>query len=190
MRQAIEEGFILDVVKNHTIYATYYRLVKAMEDDPDLPKKKAAKALAKFMSLHPHNLEQKTEVMVEHFRHKIRPLMGGNAKAMVVASSRLHAVRYMKAFERYLNDHKITDVRPMVAFSGTVQDPDTGLEYTEPGMNTDCVSGSFLSALPRRTIRCCSWRRSIRPDSTSRCSARCMWTNAWMACRPCKPCHG
>ena len=70
MRQAIEEGFILDVVKNYTTYATYYRLVKAVEDDPDLPKKKAARALAKFMSLHPHNIEQKTEVIVEHFRQK------------------------------------------------------------------------------------------------------------------------
>ena len=72
MRQAIEEGFILDVVKNYTTYATYYRLVKAIEDDPNLPKKKAARALAKFMSLHPHNIEQKTEVMVEHFRQKVR----------------------------------------------------------------------------------------------------------------------
>jgi len=61
----------LDVVKNYTTYAIYYRLVKAIEDDPDLPKKKAARALAKFMSLHPHNIEQKTEVMVEHFRQKV-----------------------------------------------------------------------------------------------------------------------
>jgi type I restriction enzyme R subunit len=141
MRQAIEEGFILDVVKNYTTYATYYRLVKAIEDDPNLPKKKAARALAKFMSLHPHNLEQKTEVMVEHFRQKVRGHLGGLAKAMVVTSSRLHAVRYMQAFERYIAENKYTDVRPLVAFSGTVKDPDTGLEYTEPGMNTDCVSG-------------------------------------------------
>ena len=145
MRQAIEEGFILDVVKNYTTYATYYRLVKAIEDDPNLPKKKAARALAKFLSLHPHNIEQKTEVMVEHFRQKVRGQLGGQAKAMVVTSSRLHAVRYMKAFERYIADHKITDVRPLVAFSGTVKDPDTGLEYTEPGMNTDCVSGKPIS---------------------------------------------
>jgi hypothetical protein len=61
MRQAIEEGFILDVVKNYTTYATHYRLVKAIEDDPRLPRRKAARALARFMSLHPHNLEQKTE---------------------------------------------------------------------------------------------------------------------------------
>jgi type I restriction enzyme R subunit len=152
MRQAIEEGFILDVVTNYTTYATYYRLVKAVEDDPHLPKKKAARALAKFMSLHPHNLEQKTEVIVEHFRQKVKGLLGGRAKAMVVTSSRLHAVRYMQAFERYLKENKITDIRPLVAFSGTVKDPDTGLEYTEPGMNMDCVTGESISEkrLPER----------------------------------------
>lgn len=152
MRQAIEEGFILDVVKNYTTYATYYKLVKAVEDDPNLPKKKAAKALAKFMSLHPHNIEQKTEVMVEHFRQKVMGQLGGRAKAMVVTSSRLHALRYMQAFQRYLTDNKIEDVRPLVAFSGTVKDPDTGLEYTEPGMNVDCVSGKGISEkqLPER----------------------------------------
>ena len=152
MRQAIEEGFILDVVKNYTTYATYYRLVKAVEDDPNLPKRKAARALAKFMSLHPHNIEQKTEVMVEHFRHKVMSHLGGRAKAMVVTSSRLHAVRYMKAFESYIAENKISDIRPLVAFSGTVRDPDTGLEYTEPGLNTDCVSGKGISEkqLPER----------------------------------------
>jgi len=152
MRQAIEEGFILDVVRNYTTYATYYRLVKAIEDDPDLPKKKAARALAKFMSLHPHNIEQKTEVMIEHFRQKVRGHLGGRAKAMVVASSRLHAVRYMQAFQRYIEDNKIPDVRPLVAFSGTVKDPDTGLEHTEPGMNKDCVTGESISEkrLPER----------------------------------------
>jgi type I restriction enzyme, R subunit len=152
MRQAIEEGFILDVVKNYTTYATYYRLVKAIEDDPNLPKKKAARALAKFMSLHPHNIEQKTEVMVEHFRLKVRGHLGGQAKAMVVTSSRLHAVRYMQAFERYIAENKITDVRPLVAFSGTVTDPDTSLDYTEPGMNKDCVTGESISEkqLPAR----------------------------------------
>ncbi|MEW6160195.1 MAG: type I restriction endonuclease [Verrucomicrobiota bacterium] len=152
MRQAIEEKFILDVVRNYTTYATYYRLVKAIEDDPNLPKKKSARALAKFMSLHPHNIEQKTEVMVEHFRQKVRSHLGGRAKAMVVTSSRLHAVRYMQAFERYIAENQIPDVRPLVAFSGTVKDPETGLEYTEPGMNKDCVTGESISEkrLPER----------------------------------------
>ena len=152
MRQAIEEGFILDVVRNYTTYVTYYRLVKAVEDDPNLPKRKAARALAKFMSLHPHNIEQKTEVMVEHFRQKVRSHLGGRAKAMVVTSSRLHAVRYMQAFERYLAENKIADIRPLVAFSGTVKDPDSGIEFTEPGMNKDCVTGEPIGEkrLPER----------------------------------------
>jgi len=145
MRQAIEEGFILDVVTNYTTYATYYRLIKAIEDDPNIPKRKGAKALAKFMSLHPYNIEQKTEVMVEHFRQKVQSHLGGRAKAMVVTASRLHAVRYMKAFELYLAEHGYADIRPLVAFSGTVKDPDTGIEYTEPGMNVDCVTGNSIS---------------------------------------------
>jgi type I restriction enzyme, R subunit len=152
MRQAIEEGFILDVLTNYTTYATYYRLLKAAEDDPSLPRKKAARALAKFMSLHPHNIEQKTEVIVEHFRRSVLHRLGGRAKAMVVTSSRLHAVRYKLAFERYLAENGYKDVRPLVAFSGTVRDPETGIEYTEPGMNTDVVTGGPITeaALPAR----------------------------------------
>lgn len=152
MRQAIEEQFILDVLTNYTTYATFYRLLKAAEDDPELPKKKAARALAKFMSLHPYNLEQKTEVMVEHFRRSVRHRLGGRAKAMVVTSSRLHAVRYKLAFDRYIAENGYTDIRPLVAFSGTVRDPETGLEYTEPGMNLDVVTGKPIgeSQLPER----------------------------------------
>jgi type I restriction enzyme R subunit len=152
MRQAIEEGFILDVLTNYTTYATYYRLLKAAEDDPTLPKKKAAKALAKFMSLHPHNIEQKTEVMVEHFRRSVMHRLGGLAKAMLVTSSRLHAVRYKLAFESYIVENSYTDIRPLVAFSGTVKDPETDEEYTEPSMNIDVVTGKPISeaALPER----------------------------------------
>jgi type I restriction enzyme, R subunit len=152
MRQAIEEGFILDVLTNYTTYATYYRLLKAAVDDPSLPKRKAAKALAKFMSLHPHNIEQKTEVMVEHFRGNVLHRLGGRAKAMVVTSSRLHAVRYKLAFERYIAERSYKDVHPLVAFSGTVKDPETGSEYTEPGMNLDVVNGKPISEgrLPER----------------------------------------
>ena len=152
MRQAIEEGFILDVLTHYTTYKAYYRLLKAADDDPDLPKKKAATALAKFMSLHPHNIEQKTEVIVEHFRRSVLPRLGGCAKAMVVTSSRLHAVRYKLSFEHYLAENGYTNIRALVAFSGTVCDPETGAEYTEPGMNKDVVTGRSISeaALPER----------------------------------------
>ena len=152
MRQAIEEGFILDVLANYTTYKTYYRLLKTAEDDPALPKKKAARALAKFMSLHPHNIRQKTEVIVEHFRRSVMHRLDGRAKAMVVTSSRLHAVRYKLSFDRYLAENGYTDIRPLVAFSGTVRDPETGLEYTEPGMNIDIVGEKPIgeAQLPER----------------------------------------
>ena len=152
MRQAIEEGFILDVLQRYIDYDTYYRIVKAVEDDPEFPKRRASVALGKFLSLHPVNVGQRTEVIIEHFRDHVRPLMEGRAKAMVVTSSRLHAVRYMQAFERYIAEHGYKDIRPLVAFSGTVLDPDTGEEFTEPGMNSDVVTGKSISesALPGR----------------------------------------
>ncbi len=101
MRQAIEEGFIPDVLKNYAVYSTYYRLLKAVQADPEVEKKKAAKALARFMRLHPHNIIQKTEVIIEHFRGSVRHRIGGRAKAMVVTGSRLEAVRYKKSADGY-----------------------------------------------------------------------------------------
>ncbi len=136
MRQAIDEGFILDVLKNYTTYKTYYRLIKSIEDDPEVDKKKAARALARFMSLHPHNIAQKTEVMVEHFRTFVRHRIGGRAKAMVVTSSRLHAVRYKQEFDKYIDEKSYTGIKTLVAFSGEVIDPDVpDMKYTEVGMN-------------------------------------------------------
>lgn len=136
MRQAIEEGFIHDVLKHYTTYKTYYRLLKTTEDDPAVVKSKAAKALARFMSLHPHNIAQKTEVMIEHFRTFTRHKIGGRAKAMVVTSSRLHAVRYKQEFDRYIKEQGYDDIKTLVAFSGSVDDPDAaGVSYTEPDMN-------------------------------------------------------
>jgi type I restriction enzyme R subunit len=147
MRQAIEENFILDVLRNYTSYATYFRLVKAIEDDPNVPKKKAARALAKFVTFHPHNIRQKTEIMVEHFRRNVRGRLDGRAKAMVVTSSRLHAVRYKLAFEDYIAEQNYADIGVLVAFSGTVRDPESGIEYTEPGMNPDSVTGQPISEM-------------------------------------------
>ena len=136
MRQAIEEGFILDVLKNYITYKTYYRLIKSIEDDPDVDKKKAGRALARFMSLHPHNIAQKTEVMLEHFRTFTRHKIGGKAKAMVVTSSRLHAVRYKQAFDKYIAAKGYSDIKTLVAFSGIVIDPDIkDKTYTEVEMN-------------------------------------------------------
>lgn len=120
MRQAIEEGFILDVLNNYTTYKTFYKLSKEIEDDPEVNKKQAARAIARFLSLHPHNLSQKTEVMVEHFRQVVSKKIGGKAKAMVVTSSRLHAVRYKEEFDKYISKQGYKDIKTIVAFSGKV----------------------------------------------------------------------
>src|SRR6266568_3554597 len=135
MRQAIEEGFILDVLEHYTTYKTYFKLSKAIEDDQELNKKKAGIAIARFVSLHPTNLAQKTEVMIEHFRSVTAKKIGGKAKAMLVTSSRLHALKYYQEFKKYIQQKKYNDIRVLVAFSGTVEDKDTGEEYREAKLN-------------------------------------------------------
>lgn len=133
MRQAIEEGFILDVLQNYVTYETYFKLAKKIEDDPAFDKAKATKALTRYVRLHPHNIAQKTEIMVEHFRNVTRYKIGGRAKAMVVTSSRLHAVRYKHAFDEYIKKKGYRDMKTLVAFSGIVKDDE--VDYTESGMN-------------------------------------------------------
>ena len=136
MRQAIEEGFILDVLQNYTTYKRFFGLVKQFEQDPEVPKKAAAKALGQFLELHPVNIEQVVQVIIEHFRLKVMHDLGGRAKAMVATASRLSAVKYKQAFDRYIKDKGYTGIRALVAFSGTVQDPDLpGSGFTEVGMN-------------------------------------------------------
>jgi type I restriction enzyme R subunit len=135
MRQAIEEGFILDVLKNYTTYKTYFRLLRACKNDPNVERKKAAKALARFLRLHPHNIAQKTELIIEHFHAVTEHKIGGRAKAMVVTGSRLEAVRYKQKFDKYIS-LKGYPIKSLVAFSGTVQDDKlVDVTYTEEGMN-------------------------------------------------------
>lgn len=135
MRQAIEEGFILDVLKHYTTYATYFRLLKASDDDPNVVRKKAALALARFLKLHPHNIAQKTEVMVEHFHAATQHKVGGRAKAMVVTGSRLEAVRYKQSFDAYIK-MKGYAIKSLVAFSGIVDDDKVpNVTYAEEAMN-------------------------------------------------------
>ena len=137
MRQAIEEKFILDVLINYTTYATYFNLLKKVEEDPRYPKSRAIGQMKRYVSLHEFTIAQKTEIMVEHFwetvRHRIPDTNGqGQAKAMVVTRSRLHAVRYKRAFDKYLKKQKY-DAVALVAFSGEVEDG--GKKYTEANMN-------------------------------------------------------
>ena len=136
MRQAIEEKFILDVLKNFITYEAYFRLVQVGDEDPHVERKKAARALARTLTFHEVNLRTKTEVMVEHFRTHVRHKIGGRAKAMVVTDGRLHAVRYKQTFDKYILEKGYTDIKTLVAFSGAVDDPAAlGKSWTEVGMN-------------------------------------------------------
>ena len=136
LRQAIEEGFVMDVLQNYTTYRRFFGLIKQIEDDPDVPRRRAAKALTRYLELHPVNIEQVVSVIVEHFRLYVMHELGGRAKAMVVTGSRLHAVKYKLAFDRYIMERGYTGIRSLVAFSGTVEDPDhPGTSYTEVWMN-------------------------------------------------------
>lgn len=132
MKQAIEEKFILDVLKNYTTYETYFGLLKKIEDDPEYDKKKAQRLLVGYVERHEHAIDKKVAIMVEHFEEKIAGLIGGKAKAMIVTKSRLHAVRYKIAFDKYLAEKRYSH-KAIVAFSGKVKDG--GLEYTEAQMN-------------------------------------------------------
>jgi type I restriction enzyme R subunit len=134
MKQAIEEKFILDVLMNYTTYETYFGLLKKIEDDPEFDKKKAQRLMVGYVERHEHAIDKKTAIMVEHFEEKIASLIAGKAKAMIVTKSRLHAVRYKIAFDKYLKE-KGYEHKALVAFSGTVKDVDTKLEYTEAQMN-------------------------------------------------------
>src|SRR5262249_16188939 len=105
MRQAIEENYILDVLKNYTTYTTYWNLLKKIEDDPRYDRTKATYLLKLFVDLHEHAIAQKVALMVEHFMSQVAHRIGGKAKAMIVKRSRLHAVRYKLAVDQYLKEH-------------------------------------------------------------------------------------
>jgi type I restriction enzyme R subunit len=135
MRQAIEEGFILDVLRNYTTYKTFYKLASAA-DDKVVPQLKAKKALARYAVLHPYNIAQRVVVIVEHFREHVAAKIGGKAKAMVVTDSRKAAVRYKLAIDKYIKERGYSGMKALVAFSGSVDDPESGSdEFTESNMN-------------------------------------------------------
>jgi len=134
MRQAIEESFIMDVLENYTTYRAYWDLLKRAEEDPRYDRRKATKLLTRYVSLHEHAIEQKVATIAEHFNAFVAPQIKGLAKAMIVTRSRLHAVRFKLALDRYLKQQGYP-YRALIAFSGTVKDPADGLSYTETGMN-------------------------------------------------------
>jgi len=132
MKQAIEEGFILDVLQHYLTYPTYFKLVKKIEDDPEFEEKKAKQLLRNFVEKHPHAIAKKTEIMVDHFMNSTKNKIKGKARAMVVTRSRLHAVLYKKAFDKYIKKHGYP-IKTLVAFTGTVKHDEQ--EYTEISMN-------------------------------------------------------
>lgn len=147
MRQAIEEGFIHDVLAHYTCYKRYYKLIQKVEADPELPRRKTVRALARFVEFHEYEIAQKVEVIVEHFRTHTRHKIGGRAKAMVVTSSREHAVRYKLGFDKYIKEKGYTDVKSLVAFSGEISIKDfADKKFTEVSMN----NGIKESELPEK----------------------------------------
>ncbi|MBY4678888.1 type I restriction endonuclease subunit R [Marinobacterium arenosum] len=155
MRQAIEEHFILDVLKNYTSYKVAYQLAqKVREQDHEVDSKKAKVKLNRWVRLHDYNIAQKVQVIVEHFKANVMGLLGGQAKAMVVTSSRKEAVRYKLAFDKYVAEKKYQKIHAMVAFSGEVefsdQDPNVmgllGDKFTETSMNPDLKKRDMRTA--------------------------------------------
>jgi type I restriction enzyme R subunit len=147
MRQAIEEGFIHDVLAHYTCYKRYYKLIQKVAVDPEVPRRKAARALARFVEFHDYEIAQKVEVIVEHFRTHARHKIGGRAKAMVVTGSREHAVRYKLGFDKYIVSKRYTDVKSLVAFSGEISLKEfADKKFTEVNMNL----GLKESELPQK----------------------------------------
>ena len=152
MRQAIEEGFILDVLQNYMTYKAYYKLEKAIADDPELSGRKAQARVAKYAALHPTAIGQKVEIIVEHFRRHVMSELDGQAKAMIVTQSREHALRYYLGLKAYIENEKYNELQALVAFSGEL-DID-GVVYTEAETN-----GFSEKELPSRFD-------GFRPDGT------------------------
>ena len=135
MKQAIEEGFILDVLQNFTEYKTFYQINKEIEEDPRCKTVEAKRQIARFVELHETNIAQRIEVIIEHFRTTVMNELGGMAKAMVITQSRASAVKYRQAFEDYIQRKGYKNIHALVAFSGKVKLPDSDKEYTESSIN-------------------------------------------------------
>lgn len=140
MRQAIEEGFIMDVLQNYMTYKTCYAIANKTKDNPEVKGITAARIIKKYADLHPYNISSKVQIIIETFKDITSKAIGGKGKMMIVASSRLAAVRYLQEMRRYLEDMKqgpnakdYENIDVLVAFSGTVKDG--GVEYTEPQLN-------------------------------------------------------
>lgn len=133
MRQAIEEGFIMDVLQNYMTYSTCFKIAKTIPDNPDVPASRAAKVIKRFEELHPYNISQKSQIIVETFISTTSKAINGKGKMMVVTSSRLAAVRYYHEVKKYIDEKKYSNIDVLIAFSGAINDNDE--EYTESKLN-------------------------------------------------------
>ncbi len=196
MRQAIEEEFILDVLKNYTTYKLAFKLANngqefyEQRDETPVAKSEALKGIMQWVRLHPYNISQKVQTVVEHFRENVQPLLNGKAKAMVVVSSRKEAVRWQKAMTAYIarQNYKLG---VLAAFSGEIDDPES---YPEPVSEHSKLLNPGLKSDIREAFKAPEYHlllvaNKFQTGSTSRCSAACTWTNAWAVFRPCRRCH-
>ncbi len=189
MKQAIQEGFILDVLKHYTPVDSYYKLVKKVEGDPEFDTKRAQKKLRRYVESHDHAIRLKAEIMVDHFHEQVLALnkIGGQARAMVVTSGIERAIQYYHAISDYLAERK-SPYQAIVAFSG--EHEYGGEKVTEASLN------GFPSQPDRRqdpggpVPLPRSAPTSSRPATTSRCCTRCTWTRCSPASRRCRRSRG
>jgi type I restriction enzyme R subunit len=161
MRQAIEEGFILDVLENYTPFSVAYNLQKLIDDDKRVDKKQARRALAKWLSLNEINVTEKVEFILQHFSQNVARLLNGEAKAMVVTGSRAAAVKYKLAFDMAQKKQGLLSIRTLVAFSGKVSGKELGegfnvdaeKEYTETNLNSEIGSLELRKAFEQQEYR-------------------------------------
>ena len=156
MRQAIEEGFILDVLQNYTTIKMYYQIAKSIPENPEVPTSRALQYVRKYEELHSHNIERKTAIIIETYRNITKNAIRGKGKMLVVTASRLAAVRYYREMQRYLEANKYDDIEILIAFSGSLKDPDDGIdgvEYSESNMNKDRMGRSVSESQTTTVFR-------------------------------------
>lgn len=193
MRQAIEEGFILDVLRNYTSYKLAFKLANGGQeyDQKQVERSTAMKGIMQWVRLHPYNIAQKVQIVVEHFRENVLPLLAGRAKAMVVVASRKEAVRWQKAMRAYIESRNYP-LGVLTAFSGEVNDTES---YPQPvteaskDLNPGLKAATSATPSPSPITTCFWWLISSRRASTSHCCAACTWTRCWVASRRCRHYH-
>ena len=172
MKQSISEGFTLDVLQNYTTYKRYFKLNKVIEEDKELPKGRVKSMLMKWVDLHPHSIQEKTKIILEHFMNHTSNKISGKSRGMLVTRSRLHCVKYKLEFDKQMKELNLP-YRSLVGFSGKVYDEDTKDEYTESSMN-----GFLRIRLKKiskiRSSESLSSITSSKQDLMNRCYTRCM----------------